>query len=88
MTATSQTPLNVSTRRELDTICAVAARCFELPRDQIAAASRLVEDLGADSMDILALLDELEKEFSIPIPDEAAHEIHRLSDALLYVHSA
>ena len=42
-------------------------------------------DLGADSLDIVELIMEFEKEFNISIPDEAAEKIVTVGDAIKYL---
>ena len=44
-----------------------------------------VDDLGADSLDTVELIMELEKEFSIAIPDEAAEKITTVGEAIAYI---
>ena len=44
-----------------------------------------VDDLGADSLDIVELIMGLEGEFDIEIPDEAAEKIRTVGDALNYI---
>jgi acyl carrier protein len=44
-----------------------------------------IEDLGADSLDIVELVMEFEKEFNIDIPDEDAEKLRTVGDALGYL---
>ena len=44
-----------------------------------------VNDLGADSLDIVALVMALEDEFDVSIPDENAEKIQTVGDALKYI---
>ena len=44
-----------------------------------------IEDLGADSLDIVELVMEFEKEFNIDIPDEDAEKLRTVGDALAYL---
>ena len=43
---------------------------LNIPVEKVEDGSRLVEDLGADSLDIVEMLMTLEEEFGISIPDE------------------
>lgn len=54
-------------------------------KEQITSASRFNEDLGADSLDMVELVMEFEKEFKISIPDEVAEEIKTVADAENYL---
>jgi acyl carrier protein len=44
-----------------------------------------IEDLGADSLDIVELVMEFEKEFNIDIPDEDAEKLRTVGDAITYL---
>lgn len=44
-----------------------------------------MEDLGADSLDLVELIMALEEEFGIEIPDEAAEEIKTVQNAVEYI---
>ncbi len=48
--------------------------------EDVKDASNLRDDLGADSLDVVELVMEVEKQFDIEIPDEAAEEINLVSD--------
>jgi acyl carrier protein len=51
----------------------------------VALATAFLEDLGADSLDLVELLMELEEEFSVQAPDELAAQIKTVADALRYI---
>ena len=53
--------------------------------DQIKPAASFVEDLGADSLDIVELIMGIEEEFDIEIPDEDAEKLTTVGEALDYV---
>jgi acyl carrier protein len=53
----------------------------------IAMDSSFIEDLGADSLDIVELVMALEEEFDIEIPDGEAEKIATVSDAVEYIKS-
>lgn len=52
---------------------------------EVIATASFTNDLGADSLDTVELIMELEKEFNISIPDEAAEKIGKVGDAIEYV---
>ena len=54
------------------------------PADVKPAAS-FIDDLGADSLDIVELVMAIEKEFGIEIPDEDAEKIATVQDAINYI---
>lgn len=53
--------------------------------EKIKMTDRLVEDLGADSLDLVELIMGIEEDFGVEIPDEAAEKIRTVQDALDYV---
>jgi acyl carrier protein len=55
--------------------------------DQIKPESKFIEDLGADSLDIVELIMAMEEEFQTEIPDEEAEKIRTVGDAINYVTS-
>jgi acyl carrier protein len=53
--------------------------------DEIKLESSFIEDLGADSLDIVELVMAMEEEFEIEIPDEEAENIKAVGDAINYI---
>ena len=53
--------------------------------DAVTMEASFVEDLEADSLDIVELMMALEEEFDIDIPDEEAEKIVTVSDAVDYI---
>jgi len=53
--------------------------------DDIAMESSFIDDLGADSLDIVELIMALEEEFSLEIPDNEAEKITTVGDAVGYI---
>ncbi|NTW83290.1 MAG: acyl carrier protein [Chlorobium sp.] len=54
-------------------------------KDQIKPESKFSDDLGADSLDTVELIMELENEFGIQIPDEDAEKIGTVQQAIDYI---
>ena len=52
---------------------------------EVKPEATCVNDLGADSLDTVELIMELEKEFNITIPDDQAEKIATVGDAIAYV---
>jgi acyl carrier protein len=48
----------------------------------------VVDDLGADSLDVVELVMALEEEFNLEIPDEEAEKIKNVQDIFTYLESA
>ena len=57
-------------------------------KDKITLETSFVNDLGADSLDTVELVMELEEEFDISIPDEAAEKIQKVGEAVTFIESA
>lgn len=55
---------------------------------QVNPEASFTNDLGADSLDTVELIMELEKEFNIQIPDEAAEKIATVGDVINYIEGA
>jgi acyl carrier protein len=53
--------------------------------DEIRMDSKFIDDLGADSLDIVELVMAMEEEFQMEIPDEEAENIRTVQDALSYI---
>ncbi|MCI7261149.1 MAG: acyl carrier protein [Selenomonas sp.] len=53
--------------------------------DEVALDSTFIDDLGADSLDIVELIMAFEEEFNIEIPDEAAEKIKSVQDVVTYI---
>ena len=54
-------------------------------KDKITRETSFVNDLGADSLDTVELVMELEEEFDISIPDEAAEKIQKVGEAVEFI---
>jgi len=53
--------------------------------DDITMESSFIDDLGADSLDIVELIMALEEEFELEIPDSEAEKITTVGDAVEYI---
>jgi acyl carrier protein len=54
-------------------------------KEQVTDSTSFTEDIGADSLDIVELVMELEEEFEITIPDEEAEKIKTVGEAIDYI---
>ena len=59
----------------------------KLGKTDVSLTSHLIDDLGADSLDMVDLIMNFEDEFGIDIPDEDAEKIHVINDIVLYLKS-
>jgi acyl carrier protein len=53
--------------------------------DEIKTTSRFIEDLGADSLDIVELVMQMEEEFEVEIPDDQAENIKTVQNAIDFI---
>ena len=53
--------------------------------EDVAIESTFIDDLGADSLDIVELIMAFEEEFGLEIPDEAAEKIKTVQDVVSYI---
>jgi acyl carrier protein len=53
--------------------------------DKVTDDASFIDDLGADSLDIVELVMAFEEEFSVEIPDDAAEKISTVNDAISFI---
>jgi len=78
----SQGGIAVST---LDRVKKVVAENLNVSEQEVTPQASFVEDLGADSLDVVELVMAFEEEFQIEIPDEDAENIKTVQDAVTYI---
>ena len=65
----------------------IVAEKLNIEEKNVSAASRFQEDLGADSLDIVELLMEIEEEFGTSISDEDSERLKTVGDAIKFIGS-
>lgn len=68
-----------------ETIAEMIADQLGIDVATIKPESRLVEDLKADSLDVVAMVMEMESEFGLEIPDEELAKLKTVKDAMTYI---
>jgi len=68
-----------------DRVKEIIAKELEVDVKQLTPEAKFIEDLGADSLDIVELVMALEEEFGLDIPDEDADKLKTVGDALNYL---
>jgi len=63
----------------------IVADKLSIPAERVQETSSFVTDLGADSLDVVEVVMEVEKAFDITIPDEEAAKLEKVSDAVKYI---
>jgi acyl carrier protein len=58
---------------------------LELDESKVTLSSNIVEDLGADSLDLVDLIMSLEDEFDVEVPDEEIEKIKTIGDMVNYI---
>ena len=69
-------------------VISIIADKLGVEESQVTPEASFTNDLGADSLDTVELIMELEKEFDLQIPDEAAEKIVTVGDAIAYIENA
>ena len=65
----------------------IIAEQLGVSEEEIKGSSSFIEDLGADSLDIVELVMAMEEEFEVEIPDEEAENIKTVQDAVNYINT-
>jgi len=68
-----------------DRMIDIVASQLGVSKDQITPETSFINDLGADSLDTVELVMELEEEFEINIPDDAAEKIQTVGQAVEFI---
>lgn len=65
----------------------IVAEQLGVEEREIKAESSFVDDLGADSLDIVELVMTMEEQFGLEIPDDQAETIKTVNDAIAYINA-
>ena len=60
---------------------------LSVDKDKVVSGASFVDDLGADSLDLVELIMAMEEEFDVEIPDEEAEKIATVQDAIDFVNN-
>lgn len=63
----------------------IIANQLEIDAEDITPDSDIIDDLGADSLDICDIIMDIEDEFAIEVPDEVVEELKTVQDAVKYI---
>ncbi len=68
-----------------DKVVEIIAHQLQIEMDMIDEHTKIMEDLGADSLDVVEMLMAMEESFGFSIPDEDIEELITVSDIVEYV---
>ncbi|HOI84306.1 MAG: acyl carrier protein [Campylobacterales bacterium] len=68
-----------------DDVKAVVVEQLNVGADEVKPESKFVEDLGADSLDVVELVMALEEKFDVEIPDDQAEKIQTVQNAVDFI---
>ncbi|MCI0463499.1 MAG: acyl carrier protein [Gemmataceae bacterium] len=68
-----------------DRVVEIVCENLGVSKEQVTRSTAFLEDVGADSLDVVELVMELEEEFEITIPDDQAERIKTVGEAVDYI---
>jgi acyl carrier protein len=68
-----------------DRVADIIVEQLGVAREEVVPEASFIDDLGADSLDIVELVMAMEEEFDVEIPDEDAEKIQTIGSAIAYL---
>ncbi len=68
-----------------DKMTEIIVEQLSVDKEKVVPGASFVDDLGADSLDLVELIMAMEEEFDVEIPDEDAEKIATVQDAIDYI---
>ncbi len=68
-----------------DRVSEIIVEQLGVSRDEVVPEASFIDDLGADSLDIVELVMAMEEEFDVEIPDDDAEKIQTIGAAIAYI---
>ena len=75
----------MASSEKADKVKSIIVEQLGVPAEDVTEEASFIEDLGADSLDIVELVMALEEEYDIEISDEDAEKIQTVGDAITYI---
>lgn len=70
-----------------DRVIDIIAHQLQIDPDMIDGSTKIMEDLGADSLDVVEMLMAMEESFGFSVPDEDIEDLVTVNDVVAYVES-
>lgn len=70
-----------------DRVIDIIAHQLQIDPDMIDGGTKIMEDLGADSLDVVEMLMAMEESFGFSVPDEDIEDLVTVNDVVAYVES-
>lgn len=68
-----------------DQVMEIIANQLSVSKEEVVPAASFIDDLGADSLDLVELVMSMEEKFGIDIPDEDAEKMKTVQNAINYI---
>ena len=68
-------------------VCTIICDQLAVEKEKVTPTASFIDDLGADSLDIVELVMTMEEEFDLDIPDEDAEKMKTVGDVVKYIAS-
>lgn len=72
-------------KMEFENIRKILSHQLDIAEESITMESRLIEDLNADSLDVVELIMDLEQQYGVEIPDDELPNFHTVGDIVNYL---
>ncbi len=69
-------------------VTSIIVEQLDVNEDQVTLEAKFIEDLGADSLDVVELVMAFEEEFDIEVPEEDAEKLLSVGDVVTYIEEA
>ena len=69
----------------LEKVKAILSEQFDVEEDTITPKTSIINDLGADSLDVVDLLMTIDDEFGVEVPDEDVEKVKTVEDLVAYI---
>ena len=69
----------------LEKVKTILSEQFDVEEDSITGETSIIDDLGADSLDVVDLLMTIDDEFGVEVPDEDVEKVKTVEDLVNYI---